>query len=445
MTNQPLVSVCIPARNVSGIINHVLNNLLLQTYTNFEVLIGDHSSTDNTKKICLEHKLNPRVFDVEYQDPPVRNKVRNKLLQEAKGDIVIFIDADVCVSPDFIETHVKIQQSQRTNTIVAGVVYGKNFINDESIQNILSKVDLTNIINSFEFIKNIQLLQDPRLAPTLLGKYDLEHTLYTVVNDEFVPWHMFWGCNLSFKRVELISLGSFDEDFKGWGCEDNEVANRYYNNSSNLVFTTKAWGFHIPHKIDVTGNLLFWQDNVKTLCQKHPCRANEYFKLDGLHGCELNSTIKRTEDAINRALDTKFLYEDNVTYSIIYLNSVKTDYGLPLPTSKLLWLAQNTQEARFAGCNMVFLPFVNLNTCFDDGKNYTLLGTITHFNNQEIDQSTVSVDRLLLLEPHLRTMVLNEMFRVSKTIRFLYGSLSKEPRFNKFLNQLELEIDKLTI
>jgi glycosyltransferase involved in cell wall biosynthesis len=426
----------------------VLNNLCLSTYLNFEVLVGDHGSTDNTYELASGYYgMTVRTFKIPYQDPPCRNEVRNVLLNEARGDIVIFIDADVLVPRDFIETYVRLHQQHTMPVVLAGAVYGKNFINDENLKQLLPKINLNNISESQKFIEETPLLNDPRL--TILQK-KLANAPTVYVESENVPWHMFWGCNLSFRKENLVNVGGFSTDFKGWGCEDNEIAERLFHTyKTSLIFTKEAWGFHVPHKMDVVGNLLFWQKNAQTLLNKYPNRATEYFKMDGLHGCELNSTITRIEAAIDNLKQAPGL-NNTFTYNTFdrgydYLTSTLYRFGKHLPTNKVLWLGY-MDELTTLGVNKVLCPFVNMNY-LDKPRYasllrigsivYSLLGTATHFQNLEIDESLVMIDRLMLLEPHLRTLILKEMHRTSKTITVLYGSLAKEPRFQDVLNEVE--------
>lgn len=106
---QPFVSVLIAARNEEANIIACLQSLSRQHYpaANFEVLIGDDQSTDNTAALVetfIEGKPNFRLMRVEGHMGSARGKgnVLAHLAQEARGDVFLFTDADVVVPSGWI-------------------------------------------------------------------------------------------------------------------------------------------------------------------------------------------------------------------------------------------------------------------------------------------------------------------------------------------------------
>lgn len=97
------VSVLIPAYNAEKYICRCLDSLLMQTFKNFELLIVNDGSTDNTQTL-LENYAN-RFHD--YHIFSIANggsaNARNMLLNEAQGEYVCFIDADDYVHPKYLE------------------------------------------------------------------------------------------------------------------------------------------------------------------------------------------------------------------------------------------------------------------------------------------------------------------------------------------------------
>ncbi|QQO08911.1 glycosyltransferase [Breznakiella homolactica] len=98
-TEGPFVSVLIPVRNEEKNIERCLNSLLDQTYRNYEILVLDDNSTDNSyaiiKKITEE---NPRVRlfrgDALPDDWYGKPHALQQLSEKAKGEIIVFTDAD---------------------------------------------------------------------------------------------------------------------------------------------------------------------------------------------------------------------------------------------------------------------------------------------------------------------------------------------------------------
>lgn len=106
---KPLVSICIPARNEALSINSCVRSALLQTYPSVEVIVLDDESTDETPNILQEIKQNidPSLIVIQGTLKPVgwlgKNWACHQLSKTAKGEILLFIDADVSLEPHTVE------------------------------------------------------------------------------------------------------------------------------------------------------------------------------------------------------------------------------------------------------------------------------------------------------------------------------------------------------
>lgn len=106
---KPLVSVLIPARNEEQNISNLLNDLLIQDYTNLEVLVYDDNSTDRTQKIVqLLANSNPQIKLIKAESLPKgwlgKNYGCYLLAKQAKGEYLLFLDADVRIGNTVIES-----------------------------------------------------------------------------------------------------------------------------------------------------------------------------------------------------------------------------------------------------------------------------------------------------------------------------------------------------
>ena len=96
---EHLVSIIIPAYNMGKYVDSCLNSVLNQTYTNFEIIIVNDGSRDNTESICTEftHKYS-NVF-LLTQDNQGVSVARNNGVALSKGDYILFLDADDTIPP----------------------------------------------------------------------------------------------------------------------------------------------------------------------------------------------------------------------------------------------------------------------------------------------------------------------------------------------------------
>lgn len=102
MTNSPLVSIIVPTYNNEKYLANCIDSLLAQTFQDFEVIVVDDGSTDQTIKLLKAFKTNPRIR-VHSQPNSGISAARNQGLKLSRGKFISFVDSDDCVTPDFLE------------------------------------------------------------------------------------------------------------------------------------------------------------------------------------------------------------------------------------------------------------------------------------------------------------------------------------------------------
>lgn len=95
-------SIIATGYNCERFANRCIESVLKQTYTNWELLIWDDASTDNTAKVCKAYKDN-RVFLFENEVNEGALKGRYQLTREATGDVVCFLGLDDELTPNALE------------------------------------------------------------------------------------------------------------------------------------------------------------------------------------------------------------------------------------------------------------------------------------------------------------------------------------------------------
>lgn len=100
----PKVSIGMPVYNGEPFIREALNSLLSQTFSDFELIISDNTSTDNTEKICREFELKDARVRYLRQKENIGAPANFKfVLDEAVGDYFMWAAADDLQEPEFIE------------------------------------------------------------------------------------------------------------------------------------------------------------------------------------------------------------------------------------------------------------------------------------------------------------------------------------------------------
>lgn len=101
-----MISVVIPLYNKEQSIISTLESVLAQTYTDYEVIIVDDGSTDNSLKVVNERisELGSERVRVFHQENAGVSAARNRGIMEAKGDNIAFLDGDDLWTSDYLDT-----------------------------------------------------------------------------------------------------------------------------------------------------------------------------------------------------------------------------------------------------------------------------------------------------------------------------------------------------
>lgn len=92
MTWNPFFSVIIPTYNRSKFLKIAIDSVLNQTFSDYELIIVDDGSTDNTKQIIDE--FDSQKIDYVFQSHQGVSSARNKGINQAKGEFIAFLDSD---------------------------------------------------------------------------------------------------------------------------------------------------------------------------------------------------------------------------------------------------------------------------------------------------------------------------------------------------------------
>ncbi len=124
MSNNPLVSVVIPAYNHENYIQETIKSIINQTYKNIELVIVDDGSKDSTWQKILDMKedCEKRFSNVcfETKENEGTCKTLNHLLELAKGDYIYLIASDDVSYPEAIESELEILNNNKDYDLCVG-------------------------------------------------------------------------------------------------------------------------------------------------------------------------------------------------------------------------------------------------------------------------------------------------------------------------------------
>ena len=114
------ISIIVPIYNVEKYIKKCIDSIIVQTYTNIEIILVDDGSPDNCGKICDEYKEKDSRIRVIHKENTGVSGSRNIGLQNITGTYVTFIDADDYIEKDMIEILYKALKEYNADISICG-------------------------------------------------------------------------------------------------------------------------------------------------------------------------------------------------------------------------------------------------------------------------------------------------------------------------------------
>lgn len=202
-------SVVIPTYNRGDTLKVVLPALASMDFPleNYELLLSDSGSKDDTADLIKKLSIPNLRFIVGENTG--RSGARNRGIKEARGEYVLFTDADIIPSKDLLTQHDKYHQKYDNCAVVGCEV----------------RIDT---LDEYEKVK---------------GKRENFRTLHPD-HREKLSWLYFLTGNASAKKKTLIEAGMFDEDFTGYGHEDLELGYRLEKMGVKIYYNKDAVNYH---------------------------------------------------------------------------------------------------------------------------------------------------------------------------------------------------------
>jgi glycosyltransferase involved in cell wall biosynthesis len=198
-----------------------------------EVIVADDGSTAQTAELieALRPTFPVKLIHIWQEDEGFRlSKIRNKAIATSSYDYVIQIDGDLLLHKHFIKDHLAMRK--HGSFVTGSRVLMDKRLSDKLVHLQKVRVDLfqpglTNICNRFSI---------GWLSRYMADRYK-NQDIFTLR-----------GCNMAFWKEDLVRVNGYNEVFRAWGREDNEIAVRLLN--AGLKKRAIKFGgvvFHIFH------------------------------------------------------------------------------------------------------------------------------------------------------------------------------------------------------
>lgn len=116
-----MISIIIPVYNVEKYLRECLDSVLAQTFCDYEVIMTNDGSTDNSGSICDEYARRDSRFRTIHKANGGLSSARNAALDIARGEYIFFLDSDDFITPSCLQ--ILVDESRRTGCKIVACHY----------------------------------------------------------------------------------------------------------------------------------------------------------------------------------------------------------------------------------------------------------------------------------------------------------------------------------
>lgn len=258
---MPYFSIILPTYNRAHFLPKAIESVLAQTFEDWELVIVDDGSTDNTKEVVLAYQ-DPRIVYF-YQENQERSAARNNGMSKAKGDFICFLDSDDYYLPEKLNNYKDAIDANLNRLVVFydGLMFEENGTFQKfdlpvrSEKNTLYEFLLLNPIGPLQMCIPSSLLkkqlfnpllrigEDVELWMRIIDKVDLIaiqsfETIALEHEDRSVNLKRFNAAKEQLKQLELI-FGRYDHHQISQKVRSEVLSNCYFNSAKHFMMNNK--------------------------------------------------------------------------------------------------------------------------------------------------------------------------------------------------------------
>lgn len=241
----PTVSIVIPSYNRETVLIETIKDLLALEHQAIEILVVDQSLNHSAEvnQALQNFDQQGSIRWIRLSTPSIPNAMNVGAI-EASGEVVLFVDDDILTRSDLVLEHARRYQEPQVKS-VAGQV-----------------------IQSWE-----QPLSDDQ--PSYQNGIETDPDSFMFNSALPMTVRRFIGCNVSFKRSDLLEVGGFDLNFSKVAYRyEAEAAERFVNSGRTMVFEPKA---SLDHLKQASGGTRSYGDHLTSFKPAHTVGMYYYY------------------------------------------------------------------------------------------------------------------------------------------------------------------------
>ncbi len=215
--SSPLISVVIPTYNHAKYLDRALKSVIEQTYKNWEIIVVDNFSSDNTEEVVLKYKYS-KIKYIKVKNNGVIAKSRNMGISNAKGDWIAFLDSDDWWEKSKLDTCIN---CIKKNTNIDLIYHDLKLVN-----------------------KNHRTLSKKRIKSFRLKK--------PIIKNLMLKGNIICNSSVIVRKKIINEIGGINESKDIIAAEDFNTWLRVAEISNNFIYLPLKLGFYFEHSMGVS-------------------------------------------------------------------------------------------------------------------------------------------------------------------------------------------------
>ncbi|MCT7990061.1 glycosyltransferase family 2 protein [Laspinema olomoucense] len=233
--STPKVSIGMPVYNGARFLQEALDSLLAQTFTDFELIISDNASTDETETICHKYaKQDARICYIQQSKNIGAAANFQFVLEQARGEYFMWFACDDLCDPEFI---VELIAFLEKHSLLVGCMSDVTILDEQHHTIRIENLQGLSLENNWEQIRYSLFTIPPRNSYfTIYGLYKTQ-----VIKQVGIDWIGGWkGLLLDCERCFLAKVATFGriaaipKTLKYYRCHNSSLSSRQLNNIGKL-------------------------------------------------------------------------------------------------------------------------------------------------------------------------------------------------------------------
>lgn len=305
---MPKISIIVPVYNVEEYLENCIDSILNQTFKDFELILVNDGSTDNSLDICKRYKnIDDRICIIDKKNGGL-SSARNAGLDIAKGEYIGFVDSDDYIHPQMYD--MLYREIIKNNAQISLCDFEKVFKYNDNLSNCQEEKDIL-----VECLSNIQSLE-------------------RMIQKNGVVFIVAW--NKLYKK-ELFNKLRYKE---GAIHEDEFIAHKIIDCTKKLVYINKSLYFYRQREGSITNNivkttridyLLALSDRIRFLDKKGMKQVQ--YRYEDIYLCEIFRLYPKFDKKKNYRKKILLRYD---FFKLIKILRKNKNYPLK---EKIMWLA----------------------------------------------------------------------------------------------------------